>query len=344
MRLLTALAIVATCVTARAQIPRLGSATAVDVRVKSIEWHPAGRALSYIREGDRTDSLGVYVLGAKEGTVLLTFDKDDTIETRWFPEQQALVAMVFHNTASSSTVTATLIDAKSRVAHSLFTEAYDRSKTFKVDFFNSPSQLHAIFRINEDNAVKHLVLPAGAHRVIASPDLDQANAEGRHDPIWSVDGTAIFSGGSEDSNANKYSESYWRTATETSKQGEGKVPILGDLPVIGRMFWARTPVPETGSNVLELMPSNAVLRPVRFRGPFESVGPPKTAMETKSHPVELRFGPSKGSANSLWLGQESDSVLVAAHADEGWLSPWTRSIAYLTDGALFFRSIGTTAE
>src|SRR5207253_4214112 len=83
------------------------------------------------------------------------------------------------------------------------------------------------------------------------------------------------------------------------------------------------PAPPTGSTVLELMPQNATLRQVRFRGPWTEAEVAVPALAPFELPVMLEFGRSKGQAMSLWLtrGEQKKNdqgSLIAASASQAW--------------------------
>jgi hypothetical protein len=111
----------------------------------------------------------------------------------------------------------------------------------------------------------------------------------------------------------------------------------------GIKVWLARPAPEVGTPVLELMPANAALRQVRFKGAWEGIERKVAPLRTESSGSELPYRLSKGTSTSLWLTQDvkvpERGVLVAAHAQRSWLSPWNRAVAYLTDGALFVREL-----
>jgi hypothetical protein len=100
---------------------------------------------------------------------------------------------------------------------------------------------------------------------------------------------------------------------------------------------------ELGSNVIELMPTNAVFRPIRFRGPFVNPAPIPTPIIQKDQGIVLQFDKSNAQKISVWLKrgihQGTSATFLAVDVSEAWIAPKENAVAYLVDGALFVRPI-----
>ena len=220
----------------------------------------------------------------------------------------------------------------------------------------------------------HMVLTAGGGAFVASPDLDKAEKDGLSGPNWSLDGTAIYSNlpqnqfkvlarNDKAATGDKvatfsvtndgdqtFSEIKLVVATAATNaevtgvlSGSGREEALA-LNFANVIFKVGPPMPKTGTSVLELMTANPILRPVRFRGPWVNPTLTRSKIVNKNQSIVLHYDRSNAQDNSVWLttGPEkgSPATLVAVHVSETWLSEHKNSIAYLIDGALFFRSIG----
>jgi len=285
-------------------------------------------------------------------------------------------------TTKSTQIRIFLVDGRTQTARQFFDQTYDDKAVPSVEVEASPGLKHAIvtFRSMPDSKTKgamnstHMVLTAGGGSFIASPDLDKAEKDGLSGPNWSLDGTAIYSNlpqnrfrvlsGNDkavagdkvgtiavtNDGAQTISEIKLVVATAATNaevtgvlSGTGREEAL-TLNFVGGIFKIAPPMPKTGTSVLELMPANPILRPVRFRGPWVTSALTQSKIVNQNQSIVLHYDQSNAQDNSVWLtnGPEkgSPATLVAVHASDTWLSERKNSIAYLIDGALFFRSIG----
>lgn len=333
------------------KLPTLNPAQAIDVRVKDVQWQPHGDALLYSKEEENGSGIGVFALGQVEGKVLLHLGKEDRWEAQWFEGSANVIVIVYKKHESPNgeltEVSVHLLEAKALREKKLFSRTFDAKDGVEVNVDTSPGLVHAIFRLTSKNEIRHLVLPTSGSTLIFSPDLDRANKEGYSGPVWSSDGTAIYQkGGGVFEKTYTASDNAVRLEMKlnefvaTEKRGEF---LLGDLALVGIKFKLMNPPPPVGTPVLELIPFNAALRQVRFRGAWESRDPEVVPLDNRTQINPLQFGTSRGEANSLWLTLAEEKpgrgVLIAPHASRAWISPWDRAVAYLTDGALFVRTI-----
>ncbi len=364
VRLAIVFALALPAVTRGQALPVLDPPVPVDVRVESLMWHPKGEALLYCRAEGKGKGLGVYRVGADEGKVLVHLQEGDRWEAQWFEGAPCAIVITYrdHPVGKDKQIEATvhLLDARNNTARKVYGRTFAPGQRVDLNVDPSPGMIHAIFRVTDGKEQFHLVLPLSANTLLASPDLDRAVKEGFGGPFWSVDGTANYSkGGSagrlasklgQFSAANSARDAYVELTAQTlilQKSGGAKLEVLGDLPIIGNYFTVKlaAPAPPAGTDVLEVVPSNGVLRPVRFRGEWESRDPEGLLpLATRQSVSTLQLGVSQGQANSLWLIREGDKadqgVLIAAHGSRAWVAPLNAAVAYVTDGALFVRAMG----
>lgn len=334
---------------ATAQLPDLEPAVAVDVGVKTVAWNPAGTALLYTKEDSEGIGLGIYAAGQREGKVLLRLPPGDRYETEWFESAPVAVVIVYRRVDLSGSAgqlaEVHLLDAKTLKDKLVFRRTFETEGRVEIDVDPSPGMVHAIFRLRVGEEQQHLVLPLSGNPLLSAPDLDRALAEGFQGPAWSVDGTAVYSKAERPTQDARLlvDPATGNAEIKLSVVMDRKMPVVGDIPLISKFFLVRNPVPPPGAPVLEVMPANGALRPVRFKGAWteREVAVPRIATQDVRSPMIL--GVSRGEARSLWLTQGEKAptagVLVAAQADQAWLSPRNRAVAYVTDGALFVRAI-----
>ncbi|HTQ10581.1 MAG TPA: hypothetical protein VMI31_10955 [Fimbriimonadaceae bacterium] len=359
--------------------PKLGPAEAVDIHVRSVEWHPGGTALVYSRDEANGIGIGIYRPGDPEGKVVLHLSKDDAWNCDWFPGSTSALVTV-HKKISAAGVAKNeadvyLLDGKQQTSYLVFSKAVPQPEDIAVDCDLSPSLNHAICTVTEGKTTYHEVLPVNGGRMLPSTDIDQAVAQGFSGPTWSVDGTAIYGKGGQGlsinganvtlSNAQDPESAITLTIKAQSATLDGRSFVLKFAP----------PEPPAGTPVLEVVPSNGVLRQVRSPGPWvdQPGSSPRFATVTGANWLSLQQ--LRGQAHSLWLivrkpnpepapnadnptvvvvngifrvgsgsqeqtvGPDTVGALVAAQADSGEIAPGEKSVSYLTDGVLFVRAI-----
>lgn len=356
------LGILALALFAQAKAPTLEPATAIDIRVKSVVWHPAGRALLYQREENQGTAIGLFAPGQKQGQLLLHLGKDDSWEAQWFDASTDVAVIVYHPYKEGNEeyrqVTIHLLNADKDTDKPIYERHAPASQKLDVDLDPSPSLLHAIFRIKENGKAGQFVMPAGGGQLIESNDIEQAVAQGYSGPAWSIDGTANYSKGNAELGARvveaeakadlvQFSQAAQANQGNDDKAKALRVQLLESLEYSRALLAARS-APEAGSPVLEVMPASGLMRPVRFRGPWNYKLGSLPNYQATGQKVTVQFGASKGQANSLWLALAPaaekgapaippTAVLVTPEADKACLSPVMNGISYLTSGALFVR-------
>ena len=354
----------------------LGKAIPVDINVVEAEWQPAGRVLLYKREEEKGFSLGIYGVGHREGKVIVPIQKGDTWDTNWLADSNSALLVVQSPMGEGKTksflIRIFLVDGDFQSAQPLFSQTYAEKLLPSINVDCSPSLKHAIVTLRNSEGSSHKVLCLGGGSFTNAPDLDRAEKEGLSGPNWSVDGTAIYSNLPQpkfrvlsDTSVVKSSDKVGTVSiTDDTKQTTEEIRFViatsadkdsgtssgniseGSLTLnfVGGTFKIGPPLPKTGTSVLELMTANPILRPVRFRGPWVNLAAVTSKVVNRNQSIVLYYDQSNAQDNSVWLtaGPEkgSPATLVAVHVSETWLSEQKNSIAYLIDGALFFRSIG----
>ncbi|MEI8282561.1 MAG: hypothetical protein WCG75_09175 [Armatimonadota bacterium] len=340
----------------------LTPAKPIDIRVVEAQWHPSGQAIIYRRAVDDAFGLGIYTQTSKEGKVVIPLKKEDSYETTWLANSRAALVIVRSAAPSqkekSTTLTIYHLDGDTQKATKIFGETYVNKFLPGVQIDPSPSLKHAILTFRSSTGSFHKVLTLGSVVLSDSPDLDRAEKEGNSGPNWSLDGTAIYSNApnngvrvlSDVLTAVKGNDGS-QTVSGDSISGTFSISLSGDSSLNGNTissireftFRLMPPMPATGANVLELMPANPILRPIRFRGPWVNPTQDGPNLVPKTQSIFLKFDQSNAQDTSVWLAQGNEkgapAVLVAVHVTDTWLAQSKNSVAYTIDGALFFRSI-----
>lgn len=337
---------------------QLGQTQPIDLKVTNVNWHPMGKGLIYTRDLEEGVGLGVYTKGSFAGKVVLEFGKTDVYSIHWFQNQTSAIVQVQSELPSqpgSTQMRLFLVDAELQTSKQIFSDIYDKEVVPNFEIDTSPLLKHAIIKLSLNEEVKHLVLCHGATALVPSTDLDRAEKQGLSGPSWSIDGTAVY-GQNDGQNAIQLSGATLTLVKEgtmnSNDENEGirkgviySIALDGSSSITGALgkFRIFRPAPPTGSSVMELMPSNPILRPVRFRGPWSYVAPTKLPLSSKNQPIKLTFGNSSEQDFSVWMKRGVDpgapATLLAVHASRVWIDNSQTGVVYLIDGALFYRPI-----
>ena len=344
---------------------KLGNAKAVDIHVIDVQWQPTGRAMIYRRQEENGFGLGVYSVGNYEGKVVIPISKSDTWDTNWLAGSNSAIITVRSQNSEAKTKSARikiyLVDADRNKATVMFDQTFEEKLIPSVDVDTSPSLKHAIVTMRNSQGSAHKVLCLGGGSLVDSPDLDRAEKEGMSGPSWSLDGTAIYSnakGGVFRATSDKFNGDVSVQADDSVSSSKVKEAFIINISTVttdvnganpavslsGLKFKFMAPTPPTGSSVMELMTGSPILRPVRFRGPWISKREMGPKLVPQSQSLILKFDQSNAQDNSVWLTRGTvkgvPATLVAVHVSDTWLPDSKNGIAYVIDGALFFRSIG----
>jgi hypothetical protein len=348
--------------------PVLATPQAVDIRTESFQWQAHGEALLYRRTEENGFGVGIYRVGDPEGKVVLHLKKDDDYSAEWFDGVPCALVTVKRKITTpngpANELDMYVLDAKQQSAYEVFSRAVSAPDDISADTELSPGLLHAIINIHEGKKAYHLVLPINGGQLVASPDIDQAEAQGFTGPAWSKDGTAIYGKGLPSGDLRFGSNGKPGTITLKAGNGgqtdltgtidlvldstaskvkgqSGEVPVLSSI--LAKIFLLTPAAPPVGTPVLEVVPANGVLRQVLSKGPWLDQPGKETALETETHETWINFDRSRGSAHSVWLSTGPENArsrtLIAPHADSAELAPEDKAVAYIVDGVLFVRRI-----
>jgi hypothetical protein len=365
MRCFTSLVVASACVSAMAQSGlqvagrqvELGAPKALAVGVSEVFWHPEGLALVYYAKDADGTYLGVYSQNADKTKAVLRFEEGTNVHFEaWLPKQPVYLIATSRPIPGREMKhwSLTTIDARTLSAKEVWSNDYASGAEVGIEVNASPSLDHAIVTVTDPEGRHPVVLLDGAVSAVYSRDVAAAWAQGSSFAGWSVDGTAYFSA----LGAPPVDQTVVAADVAVSQlQGTfeiklsvdtGSGNLSSDIPLLS--FWVKaSPVaPGAGTPVLELMPRNAVLRPVLSRGPY--VGPevlPHVVYPKPEESVVTSLARKDGSG-ALWLvrltGDEgqpygTDGLLIAAEAGKSWMCTDGNWVAYETAGALFIRRI-----
>jgi hypothetical protein len=331
----------------------LGPPTAVAVGVTEAFWKPDGRAIAYYATDSDGPYLGTYNLETGKAKALLRFAEGTNVHFEaWLPQRTIYLVAVSRKVVGRDAKRYSLhtLDAQNLVAREVWSAEYLSSEEVSISVDASPSLDHALVTIGDSKGRTPIVLLNGGMNAVMSRDVAQAWAQGMEFTGWSVDGTAYFNAPAEVAVVERLQDV--AVTSRGTFQIELKIEggnVLSGVPLIGKFLLSRTPIaPDAGTPVYELMPGNAVLRPVLSRGPF--VGKEKlphvvypVLEDTVATSHERRDG-----TGALWMvrltGIEGapygkDGVLIAALASKFWMCEDGNWVAYESGGALFVRRI-----
>ena len=343
----------------------LGEAKPIDVLVKEVEWQPQGKVLIYRRDQEQGSALGVWEPGKFQGKVVLPIQKGESWDTTWLADSNSAVVVVegpaAEAKAKSKTIKIYIVDGDTQKATLMFSQTFEEKLNPSVEVNASPSLKHAIITFRNTQGTVHKVLTLGGGDFTNSPDLDKAEKEGLGGPTWSLDGTAIYSNsGGNNGRVLKVGQEAFITLDGNTSSTAGVLSVNDEFSVrlttidstllnditastIKLVFRLSPPVPTMGTNVLELMPSNAILRPVRFRGAWNGGNELSAMVVPQNQSILLHFDQSNAQDISVWLTRGAEkgapATLVAVHVTDTWLPTTKTGVAYTIDGALFFRPI-----
>lgn len=341
-------------------LPKLEKPVPVDMHVSAVDWHPKGKALIYNRKDGAGKALGAYALGQEQGKSLVQLGKEDRYDISWFSGKPNALVTIYRSLVEDGVkktrIEVALLDVENQTSKTIFNRVFEDKEKANLDTDTSPSLLHAILTLQTIAGRKHFILKTGSFDIIPSQDLDKAAEQGISGPSWSTDGTAVYANGAGavlKEGTLQVSNGTFTVASDADfqslkgvKTATFEVKLAGESLALDKSLRLRfmPPVPPTGATVLELMPQNATLRQVRFKGAWNEAYPRLTPIASQNIPVLLNFGRSKGQTNSVWLTpakqQAETGVLVTPYASQAWIAPMHTSVAYLTDGVLFIRVIG----
>lgn len=316
----------------------LGNAKLVAGEVSEASWSPDGTDLAYVIRQDGTTQVGLFNLKKSSGAVVAFLkDTEQLDQLVWLSTGHKALLMTHRNVEGrpvpTDLVSIRVADGEQMKSHELWSSEFPSSDGATVDVKPSPSLAHAIITVRAAKTKLFLVLTQDAKAIVQSQDMADADKAGQDVAGWSVNGTAILN-----------SE---RVAPGLAQATDNDVNAQMAAQLLKAYFAAveSTVKLQPGDSVYECVPSNGVLRPIRFPGFYEA--PPSEGQPLKVclQSTEAHMGQTSIPMQSLWLvltgrtSEPNSGLLVSAEVGGGWLSPTGREIAFLTQHALFVRRI-----
>ena len=324
-------------------------------KANEINWNHTGKFLGFAHrnENNHVDSIGVFDLTKESGKVLLQLDAKQTDESRcWLvggPYELVAISEPSEGAAKPSTrLTVLSLDAAKMTVRKLWTAEIENSQKPSITIDPSPLIPHALVKVRTVGRDAYFTVTPQAAAMVISNDVSEARAQGNDFAGWSSDGTALFgpSPESAESVASRFNSVSDQLSTGDVK---GELYLSSQIARIDRIAMYTSikvrPRPnfEPGSAVLEMLPNNGVLRSVRFNGYFPEEKQSKNVDAVVKRDDRLKFMESESGTQSLWLTRNrkdaKQGLLIASQAEEAWLEPHDRSVAFLTYGVLFVRKI-----
>lgn len=353
----------------------LGTPRFVATDVESVNWSDDGKCLGYTTSHAGTAAFGVFDLDADKGATLVTLAAGEEIASFDWLKAGKKGVLVVRGQAGGPYLSVTVLDAHESTARQVWTRKFNAGEEPTVEVQVSPLLAHALLTVSSASTRETWVLAAGGNTVVFSRDIATAEGQGQSFADWSKSGTALFSGPAVAGGATSFTldlsksdqkvrngeETLVELAIDRSSTTSGGVTLLSNLPILSRFFIRMRPDIPEGATVLECVPSNGALRPVRFPGYFEP-RPGRTDLpDVHSKLTPLSLGKAVAGSNALWLapndpqrqakaerglrpGDPSTGILVSAQADSWWPAPEFRAIAFSWNKVLFVRTVTITGK
>jgi hypothetical protein len=313
----------------------IGPARMIAGEVSEALWSPAGADMAYVVPVDSGAQIGLFNLKRNTGKVVLTLSPTEHLEQMvWLNSGHKVLLLTRRNVegrpAATDLLTIKVADAEQMESQELWSAEYPVTESATIDLNPSPTLAHALVMVRTAHSKICLVVTDGAKSIVESQDLADVAKAGREINGWSTFGTAIFT--ADKSSAVR--------ANDSDSDAQAVQQLL--IAAYTALDMARLQI---GDPVYECVPSNGVLRPVRFPGYYELPERPAQPVRICMQSVEAHLGQSSVPIQSLWLvlresGKEpSQGLLVSAEVEGGWLSPSGHDIAFTSHHALFIRHV-----
>lgn len=317
---------------------KLGAPISVGVRVVKAIWHPDGQTLMYARQGEKGTELGIFSEGQFEGKTIVSLAPGEAYEWTWLAGSKSALVAITKEIKKTKQVRVMLVEGETQSARQIYSETLPEADVDWIGINPSPLLKHAIVTINGEKSSKTFILCQGKSDLVSSPQIDEAQKKGIL-PCWSVDGTAVFSQvvTSRPITVDEVNSIVDKEGKAVSDQFKAKI-LLSGLTLTRTIL-----TPPTGSDVIELMPTNAVFRPVRFRGPYIIPTKNLVPLNSKDQEIVIQFEQVTARENAVWLKRGAEkgtsATFLAVNSSRIWIAPKENAVAYLIDGALFVRPI-----
>ncbi len=317
---------------------------------------------TYRERSGFTADVGIYDLTNDRGRSLLQPEPNDREmdDLTWLAGNPIELACVSTKTTvdGKPIVKETIwaLDGKNLTTKKLWTQDFPADDGVHLSVEASPSLTHAIVTVQTKSVKSYYVVTLGAAGMVISPDISEAIQEGHGFAGWTVDGTAFFGGGSKNDlsagqpisitlSGGDGGDVVGNVSGTFSIQLTNAVTSEGSSIDLGSFFRLVQPKPNIpiGNEGLELMPSNGILRQVRFQGYWagEDAAPVTTQLVPQHH--SLSFKESSAGTKALWLTPNvkdpQKGILISPQSEQAWLHPNGRTVAFTVNGVLFVKTI-----
>jgi hypothetical protein len=301
----------------------LGGSALVAGGVEEFQWSPDGAALLYVAHTHKGTEIGLYSLKTESGGIAVTLPPEEKLEkTTWLNAEHKAVIVSRRKVSGREVETDLLalrvVSVGKTSCEELWSSEFPAAMGAKVDFELSPTLAHAIVKLSSSANRTFLVLTSGAKSIVPSADLAEAMKRGEDLVGWSSAGTALFPvPTSATPDADRATDAF-----NAIYSAQRRVPVLSDIPILSRLFSSPPATFFEGEPVLECVPSNGVLRPVRFPGFYEKHEESSYPLALQVVPSDLRLGSSTQAIQALWLigrGEQSEKtgLLVSSDGEGG---------------------------
>lgn len=353
-----------------------GKSVFVASRANDVSFAPNGAGLGYTYSDANGNIIeaGVYDLVKQRGKTLFAASEGQSLDTvRWIHGKSIEIAIEsekFKSQDGRAMVRKSVLqfDADAMTSKVLWKADFDEKVGPRLSLHRSPVLPHAIIKVIAGDQVEYLVLTLGAQDILISQDIKQAIDSGHGFAGWGVDGTAFFgegiNGSLDDDLLEALRISEFTLLYTLEQAGATKLditPVGGDpkkqliesrdagslLTIVLQPTKSETKKTlGEGANALELIPTEAVLRPVRFPGFWVDKSLPETTALALAD-EKLPFKNSFGNTKALWLTPNKknpqEGTLVSASAENYWLHPNGHTVAFTSHGVLFVRTVDKPA-
>lgn len=348
---------------------------AVAVGVRDMVWEDRGAALLW--DGNDADGpcTGLWNKSTGRGKVVFRNAGKGEVMSRVWLNGRPVLLQVLSEPVSETHVRLSLwaLDSINLSSRQLWAQDFAKDTNPELQIERSPTRPHAIVTVSTTAGTRPFVVTEGAQGMLYSRDIEAAERGGMGFVGWSADGTAYFMAGAAASSSRLFTGavrgrfvldqvSDATVAYLEIKSGKSTIPVkfAGDASgrfeqKLGDLMLVMSPAVAPGTAVNELVASNGALRPVRAKAMYvDTTTPRRFGPELNRHTLAKDDG--TGDTQGLWLvfaghlvpadGAEKapgnvkpiPPVLVSADAEEAWLAPVGRAVAYVRSGALFVRT------
>ncbi len=256
------------------QAPLLEPARFVVPGATEVTWNLDEKYLGHTfrNAAGHTEQLGIYDLGLGRGQVLLQpTEAQDVEDVVWLAGRPVELVSTVEPVAGRDKLTILrsvwALDGIDMTAKRLWAREFGKDEGTTLSIDTSPSLAHALVTLESNVGTPIFAVTLGAGGMVFSSDATEAAKQGKSFNGWSIDGTAMFGNAAVLPNQlpGLLVQSLNNQVLQMKCQ-DGQTFSIKFL-LTGR----QKSNAEIGSPIYELMPSNGVLRQIRFRGDWPTI-------------------------------------------------------------------------